>query len=145
MLAVLTRELEGADVLAMAAAVADFQAANPRDEKMKKGDSGLELQMQPAPDLLQETRQQRTDGSVFTLGFALETEEGEANAIRKLRDKAMDMVALNRADEPGSGFDVTTNRVTLIDRDEAIEELPLMSKEEVADQLLDRIEARLRG
>lgn len=145
MLEVLRKELDGASVLAMAAAVADFQAESPRGEKIKKGDSGLELRMRPGPDLLKETRQQRSDGSVFTLGFALETEDGEANAIRKLREKGMDMVALNRADEEGSGFDVATNRVTIIDRDEAIEELPLMSKDEVADQLLDRVEARLDG
>lgn len=142
MLEVLTRELDGANLLAMAAAVSDFQAESPKDSKIKKDGSGLALQLQAGPDLLEETKQQRRE-SVFTLGFALETEEGEANAIRKLREKGMDMVAMNRADEPGSGFDVPTNRVTIIGRDQVVEELPLLSKEEVADQLLDRIESQL--
>jgi phosphopantothenoylcysteine decarboxylase/phosphopantothenate--cysteine ligase len=143
MLDVLKRELDGATLLAMAAAVADFQAESQQSDKMKKDGSGLDLQLQAGPDLLMETRQQRSDQSVFTLGFALETEDGEANALRKLHEKGMDMVALNRADEPGSGFDVPTNRVTIIDPQEVVEELPLLSKEEVADHLLDRIGAQL--
>ena len=143
MLDVLTRELDGATLLAMAAAVADFQAESPNSDKVKKDGSGLDVHLQAGPDLLGETRQQRSDHSVFTLGFALETGDGEANEIRKLRDKGMDLVALNRADEPGSGFDVPTNRVTIIDREEVSEELPLLSKEEVADRLLDRVEGQL--
>ena len=143
MLDLLERELNGATLLVMAAAVADFQADSPRESKLKKDGSGLDLQLSAGPDLLEETKEQRRDQSVFTLGFALETEDGEANAIKKLQEKGMDMVALNRADEPDSGFDVPTNRVTVIDRSEVVEKLPLMRKEEVADQLLDLIEGRI--
>jgi len=144
MLGSLRAELDGAAILAMAAAVADFRAQQPGDQKLKKDDAtSLDLKLTLGPDLLLETMEQRASKSVFTLGFALETEDGLANARIKLRDKGMDMVALNLAGEPDSGFDAVTNRVTIIDRDDSVEELPLLAKYEVADRLLDRIEERL--
>ncbi len=144
MLGSLRAELDGAAILAMAAAVADFRAQQPGDQKLKRDDAtSLDLKLTPGPDLLLETMEQRATKSVFTLGFALETEDGLANARSKLRDKGMDMVALNLAGEPDSGFDAVTNRVTIIDRDDSVEELPLLAKYEVADRLLDRIEERL--
>ncbi|TFG66304.1 MAG: bifunctional 4'-phosphopantothenoylcysteine decarboxylase/phosphopantothenoylcysteine synthetase, partial [Gemmatimonadales bacterium] len=85
----------------------------------------------------------RQMASVFTLGFALETENGPTHARRKLREKGMDMVALNLANDPESGFNAETNRVTIINRDDSEEELPLLAKSDVADLLLDRIEQRL--
>ena len=146
MLEALREELDGAAVLAMAAAVADFRAQETGNRKLKKGDpTSLVLNLIPGPDLLIETREQRENTSVFTLGFALETEQGLANARRKLREKGMDLVALNPAGEPDSGFDVSTNRVTIIDRDDVVEELPLLAKYEVADRLLDRIEEKLEA
>lgn len=146
MLDALRTELDGAAVLVMAAAVADFGVQQPEGRKLKKGDpTSLDLKLTPGPDLLIETIEQRRSASVFTLGFALETEQGLANARRKLREKGMDMVALNPAGEPDSGFDVTTNRVTIIDRDDSVEELPLLEKYEVADRLLDRIQERLEA
>ena len=144
MLNALRAELNGADVLAMAAAVADFRPERHGDQKIKKdSSSGLSLELTSGLDLLVETMEQRQSGSVFTLGFALETENGPANARRKLSEKGMDMVALNLANEPESGFDSVTNRVTIIPRDESMEELPLLDKSDVADVLLDRIELRL--
>ncbi|MFQ5530417.1 MAG: bifunctional phosphopantothenoylcysteine decarboxylase/phosphopantothenate--cysteine ligase CoaBC [Gemmatimonadota bacterium] len=146
MLEALRAELDGAAVLAMAAAVADFRSESPRAGKLKKeGAEGLDLKLTTGPDLLVETSEQRRRSAVFTLGFALETDDAQANASRKLRDKDMDMVALNPADEPDSGFDVTTNRVTIIEKNGLVEELPLLAKHEVADRLLDRIEERLGG
>lgn len=143
MLEALRSELEGAAVLAMAAAVADFAPADVADRKIKKDGAALDLSLAAGPDLLHETREVRTKAGVFTLGFALETHDGIANAQRKLREKGLDMVALNMADEPDSGFDVETNRVTVIEPDDAVEELPLLEKSEVAERLLDRIEERL--
>lgn len=143
MLEAVRSELTDAAVLAMAAAVADFAPADVADRKIKKEGTALDLSLAAGPDLLQETREARTKAGVFTLGFALETHDGIANAQRKLREKGLDMVALNMADEPGSGFDVETNRVTLIEPDDAVEELPLLGKLEVAERLLDRIEERL--
>ncbi|MEE9207175.1 MAG: bifunctional phosphopantothenoylcysteine decarboxylase/phosphopantothenate--cysteine ligase CoaBC [Gemmatimonadota bacterium] len=145
MLEALRAELDGASVLLMAAAVSDFGPAEVLDSKMKKEDTGdtVSLELQRGPDLLSETRDQRTSGGVFTLGFALETNDGLENARRKLESKGMDLVALNEAG-PDSGFDSPTNRVTIIDPDGGVEEMPLLAKEEVADRLLDRIEAQLR-
>lgn len=143
MLEALERELEGAALLVMAAAVSDFRNPEPRDGKIKKEGGALELQLEPGPDLLARTRELREGSAIFTLGFALETENGVANARRKQADKGLDMVALNFADDPDGGFDVPTNRVTIVTDDEQVEELPLLDKSEVADRLLDRIEERL--
>jgi phosphopantothenoylcysteine decarboxylase/phosphopantothenate--cysteine ligase len=147
MLEAMREELGGAAVLCMAAAVSDFQVEEPANEKIKKdelrGDS-LTLELAPGPDLLLETAEQRATAGVFTLGFALETTDGVSNATAKLERKSMNLVALNQAGAQDAGFEVETNRITLIDPSGSVEELPLLSKREVADRLLDRIEDRLR-
>ncbi len=148
MLAALQQELPGASVLAMAAAVSDFVASRPAAGKIRKetlGASSLELSLQRGPDLLIETKGLREREGVFTLGFALETENGRENARDKLVRKGMHLVALNEAGRPDAGFEAETNRVTLIDADGTVEELPLLAKSEVADRLLDRIEDHLTG
>ncbi len=78
----------------------------------------------------------------MVVGFALETDEGEANARKKLASKGLDLVVLNETG-PDSGFEVDTNRVTLIEREGESEEVPLLGKEQVADRILDRVERRL--
>ncbi|MEN8143583.1 MAG: bifunctional phosphopantothenoylcysteine decarboxylase/phosphopantothenate--cysteine ligase CoaBC [Gemmatimonadota bacterium] len=147
MLEVLQTELDGAAVLLMAAAVSDFGPEQELSSKIKKENTGdtMSLELRRGPDLLSETLDQRRAKGVFTLGFALETSDGLENARRKLESKGIDLVALNDAGDPESGFDSPTNRVTIIDPDGAVEELPLLAKEEVADRLLDRIEAQLSG
>lgn len=147
MLEALRDELEGASVLCMAAAVSDFHVDQPAAEKIKKdkpGDGSFTLQLSAGPDLLVETKEQRAAAGVFTLGFALETTDGVSNATAKLESKNMNLVALNQAGALDAGFEVETNRITLIDPSGSIEELPLLSKREAADRLLDRIEDRLR-
>jgi len=144
----LARELETADVLVMAAAVSDYLCAEPRAAKIRKEDLGgtdLDLRLVRGPDLLLETRAERAERGTYTLGFALETGNGRENARRKLEEKGMDLVALNEAGRPDTGFEAETNRVTLIDASGAVVELPLLPKPEVADLLLDRVEARLRA
>lgn len=134
--------LADADVLIMSAAVADFRPVRPDARKMKKEAGPPKLELEPAPDVLLATRGDRPPGLV-TVGFALETDDAEANARRKLESKGLDLVVLNRADAAaGSGFEVDTNRVTLVaaDGDEA---LPLMGKDEVAGRILDRVERLL--
>ncbi len=143
MLEALRDELEGATLLMMAAAVSDFRSAGAKDGKIKKDGGALDLRLEPGPDLLVETREKREAAGTFTLGFALETEDGVANARRKRAEKGLDMVALNFADDPESGFDVPTSRVTIVEADDSVEELPLLDKTEAADRLLDRIEERL--
>jgi phosphopantothenoylcysteine decarboxylase/phosphopantothenate--cysteine ligase len=147
MLAALQDELDGCSVLCMAAAVADFQVEQPSNEKIKKDElrgGKLALELVPGPDLLLETAGQRAAAGVFTLGFALETTDGISNATAKLERKSMNLVALNQAGAQDAGFEVETNRITLIDPSGSVEELPLLSKRETADRLLDRIEDRLR-
>ena len=131
----------------MAAAVSDFRVPTPSPEKIKKEDvdaGGLRLELERGPDLLVETREQRESSNIFTLGFALETRDGLSNARSKLEAKGMDLVALNIAGSPGSGYDVETNRITVVDPAGTVEELPLLSKREAADRLMDRIEDQLR-
>jgi phosphopantothenoylcysteine decarboxylase/phosphopantothenate--cysteine ligase len=147
MLAALQDELDGCSVLCMAAAVADFQVGQPSNEKIKKDElrgGRLALELAPGPDLLLETAEQRAAAGVFTLGFALETTDGISNATAKLERKSMNLVALNQAGAQDAGFEVETNRITLIDPAGSVEELPLLSKRETADRLLDRVEDRLR-
>jgi phosphopantothenoylcysteine decarboxylase/phosphopantothenate--cysteine ligase len=131
----------------MAAAVSDFQVEQPSTEKIKKDELAggrLVLALESGPDLLLETAEQRVAAGVFTLGFALETTDGVSNATAKLERKSMSLVALNQAGAQDAGFEVDTNRITLIDPSGSVEEFPLLSKREVADRLLDRIEERLR-
>lgn len=144
MLAALRSELEGAAVLLMAAAVADFEPERVSTDKIKKtaGD-GLELKLRRGPDLLIETAEMRRKAGVLSLGFALETESPLENAAGKLEAKALDFIAVNLADEPDSGFEAATNRVTLLDWWGNVEELPLLLKEVLADRILDRLEDRL--
>jgi phosphopantothenoylcysteine decarboxylase / phosphopantothenate---cysteine ligase len=141
MLAALQAALPAADLLVMAAAVADFRPV-PAPGKLRRADAPAALAVEPAPDLLLASRDARRPGAVM-VGFALETGDGRASARTKLEQKGLDFVVLNRADEPDAGFDTETNRVVLLDRSGAEESLPLMSKADVADALLDRIGARL--
>ncbi|MDT8435371.1 MAG: bifunctional phosphopantothenoylcysteine decarboxylase/phosphopantothenate--cysteine ligase CoaBC [Gemmatimonadota bacterium] len=147
MLRELETALDGASVLLMAAAVGDFEIAEPRPEKWRKeeaGDGSIALALRRTPDLLEETREARKTGGVLTLAFALETERDIGRVRRKLERKGADLIALNLAGRPGEGFEADTNRVTLVDADGNVDELPLLPKPEVADRLLDRLEARLR-
>ena len=140
----LNRELSDASVLIMAAAVSDFLVSSPSDRKIKKGDHDtLDVRLESGPDLLATTRELREARGVFTLGFALETDDPLGNARRKLEEKGLDMVAVNEAGRADRGVEAETNQVTLIDAAGVIEELPLMSKSEVAERLLDYLEDRV--
>jgi phosphopantothenoylcysteine decarboxylase/phosphopantothenate--cysteine ligase len=127
------------DVLIMAAAPADFRPAKVESRKIKKSDKARVLEMQQTPDILKSTRDARRKNAVV-VGFALETNDVLENGRSKLRDKVLDLIVVNDATEPGAGFGVDTNRVTLIHRDGREEALPLASKLEVADEILDRVE-----
>jgi phosphopantothenoylcysteine decarboxylase / phosphopantothenate---cysteine ligase len=138
------RELPSADVLVMAAAVADFAPAEPAAEKIKKERSTPSaIALARTPDILRETFGMRRAGAVV-VGFALETERHLENARRKLLDKKLDLLVLNDAREPGAGFEVETNRVTLLDAQGGVADLPLLSKAEVAGAILDRVADLLR-
>jgi phosphopantothenoylcysteine decarboxylase/phosphopantothenate--cysteine ligase len=131
--------LPTADVLVMAAAVADFRPADPAGEKLKKESGGVpELRLERTADVLASTRALRPAECVV-VGFALETKDAVDNGRRKLEAKGLDLLVVNDAREPGAGFEVATNRVTLLQPGRGDEALPLMPKSEVADRILDRV------
>jgi phosphopantothenoylcysteine decarboxylase / phosphopantothenate---cysteine ligase len=136
--------LDAADVLVMAAAPADFRPARPAEQKIKKSAAPAAIAVEATDDILLATRGQRADGAVI-VGFALETESALASGREKLDRKALDLVVVNDATEAGAGFAIDTNRVTLLAPDQAPETLPVLPKTEVADAILDRVEALLRG
>jgi phosphopantothenoylcysteine decarboxylase/phosphopantothenate--cysteine ligase len=135
-------ELPAADVLVMAAAPADFRPSAPSEGKRSRIDGALAVPMEPTSDVLAATRGLRKPGSMM-VGFALETGDALSKALAKLERKALDLIVVNDALEPGAGFEKDTNRVALLGRDGTRQILPLQSKREVADAILDRVEQTL--
>lgn len=143
MLSALEEELSGSRALVMSAAVSDFRVPSPETSKIKRGGRDrLTLELEPGPDLLAETRQDREERGIFTVGFALETDDALENARRKLEQKGLHVLALNEVGE-GTGLESATNRLTLLEDDGTTEEWPLLSKDEAGDRLVRRIEERL--
>jgi phosphopantothenoylcysteine decarboxylase/phosphopantothenate--cysteine ligase len=139
------RELAQADVLVMAAAPADYRPVEASTSKLKKTGRPRAIELEENADILLSTAPLRRTGAVV-VGFALETDDLIENAKRKLDGKSLDLIVLNDAKEEGAGFGVETNRVTLLARGTAEpEQLPLLTKPQVADVILDRVEALLRG
>jgi phosphopantothenoylcysteine decarboxylase/phosphopantothenate--cysteine ligase len=129
-------------VLVMAAAPADFRPSSPSDRKRSRIDGALAIPMEPTEDILSGTRGERRPGSVI-VGFALETGDALAKGRAKLERKDLDLIVVNDALEPGAGFEHDTNRVAILDRDGTPQILPLQSKREVADAILDAVERSL--
>ena len=142
MLSAVQERIGAADVVVFAAAVADYRPVEVHDTKIKKGKGGPPaFATTENPDIAIETRGSRKPGSVV-VGFALETEALVEGARAKLERKGFDLVVANDAREPGAGFEVDTNRVTLLTAATDPEVLPLMEKAEVAEEILDRVEVR---
>ena len=135
-------ELPNADVLVMAAAPADFRPSSPSDSKRSRIDGALAIPMEPTTDVLDATRGVRKSGSII-VGFALETGDALAKGMAKLERKDLDLIVVNDALEPGAGFEKDTNRVALLGRDGTRKILPLQSKREVAEAILDIVEQTL--
>lgn len=131
-----------ATIVVAAAAVADYRPAHVASQKLKKQEGNFTIELMRNPDILAELSQQK--GNRLLVGFATETEDVVQNAARKLRKKNLDMIVANDVTQEGAGFGYDTNIVTLIDRSERIETLPLMSKDEVAHAVYDRLLA-LKG
>lgn len=130
-------EFSDCTAVIMAAAVADYHPVTVADKKMKRGKLPIEIRLEPNPDILQELGAHK-DGKIL-IGFAAETEDLTANAEKKLRAKNLDMIVANNVAEQGSGFDGDTNIATILDRTGAVRSLPLMSKDELADQIYDQL------
>jgi phosphopantothenoylcysteine decarboxylase/phosphopantothenate--cysteine ligase len=129
-----------ADLIVMAAAVADYTPARASKVKIKKNEGDLNLALHRTTDILAELGQSKKIGQVL-VGFALETDDQLANARLKLKKKNLDWVVLNSPNFEGEGFGTATNRVTLLSSDGREEALPLLPKLEVAEALLDRVES----
>ena len=138
--------IDGADALIMAAAVADFRPVQAEKQKIKKeAQEGLTLSLVRNPDILARVAERRENRPLpLVIGFAAETQDLIANAQEKLRHKRMDMIVANDVAAADSGFGTDTNQVTLLRADGHVEALPLMSKFEVAHRILDEV-CRLLG
>jgi len=127
-----------ADVLIMAAAVADYRPATVAEGKIKREADTLNLELMKTSDILGEVK-----GDIIKVGFAAESGDLIGRATEKLKKKQLDLIVVNDIAAKDSGFDTDTNRVTIIDREGKAEQLPLMLKSEVAHKILDRIVALL--
>jgi len=132
--------LDASDVLVMAAAVADWRPARVSDQKLKKLHTSPELRLEATPDILQAVKPRK--GKKVFIGFAAETSGLEEEALRKLVSKGLDMIVANDVSQSDAGFDVDTNRVVFITGAGASETLPLMSKRDVAERIVDWVAAR---
>lgn len=131
-------EFANSECLIMAAAPSDFTPVHASESKLKRADKSIQLTLEPTADILKGIAPRRKPGQVV-IGFAVETENDEANARRKLDEKQLDLIVLNNPNEPGAAFDHDTNRVTLMAPGQKSEAWPLMSKTEVATRLLERV------
>jgi len=136
MLAAVQREAAAADVLIMAAAVADYRPASPAERKIKRGDLGGELvvQLVENPDI-----SKTVEGSFVKVVFAAETNDLIDNATKKLQAKNAALIVANDVSATDAGFGVDDNRVTILDAEGGREDLPLMTKYEVAVRILERV------
>jgi phosphopantothenoylcysteine decarboxylase/phosphopantothenate--cysteine ligase len=132
-------ERDGCHAVIKAAAVADYRPKVTGVQKMKKRDADRVLDLVRNPDILAELGCERGDGTCVLVGFAAETEALLENAQDKLEQKNADMIVANDVSRSDAGFDTDTNLVKILHRDGRVEELPLLSKDEVADRVLDRI------
>ena len=129
-----TGAVKDADALIMAAAVADFKPKNISGSKIRKDEVSLTLELDRTMDILAIVK-----GDFIKVGFAAESEDLVKNARKKMIEKDLDLIVANDITDKDSGFGSDTNRVTIMDKSGKIEELPLMSKREVADKILDRV------
>lgn len=133
--------VEGSAMVVMTAAVADYRPAAEAPQKLKKdalGDAPA-LMLTKNPDILAELKGR----APVVVGFAAETEDVERHAAEKLQQKGCDLIVANDVSEEGSGFGTDTNRVVLLARDGSVDRLPRLTKDEVADRILDRARALL--
>ncbi len=139
------QEISDAQALVMAAAVADFTPAHPSNEKIKKNEPLNEIKLVPTPDILKEVsvykKEKKLDLKI--VGFAAESQNLQENAARKMSEKGMDLIAANDISQPQVGFGFDTNQVLLIFADGSTEQLPMLSKIEAAERIIQHLAAWL--
>ncbi len=131
------QHLPGCDLLLMAAAVSDYRPATLSEQKIKKGEEKIALPLTRTEDILRSAGMSK--GGRTHVGFSVETSEEIPASMRKLEEKNLDMIVVNNPLEPGAGFEVDTNIITLLRRGREPEKWPQMSKREVADRLLTAV------
>jgi len=130
------------DITVMAAAVADYRPENQVDKKIKREKKGeFQIKLIPNPDIIKSLGAQKT-AKQFLIGFALETNNAEANAMKKIVSKNLDAIVLNSLKDEGAGFGVDTNKITIIDKDNNLTRFELKSKQKVAVDIVDFIITR---
>jgi phosphopantothenoylcysteine decarboxylase/phosphopantothenate--cysteine ligase len=134
-------KLELAEVVIKAAAVADYRPTKTADRKLKKEQAVPAIALERTPDILAEIGKRK--GKRVLVGFAAETDDLVANARQKLQRKNLDLMVANDVGRAGAGFDADTNAVKILDPVGGVEDVPLLSKREVADRILDRVAALL--
>jgi len=136
------KEFDSADIVIMAAAVADYRPAQVAEHKIKKKSACLTLQLEPTIDILKKIGTQK--GKKFLVGFAVETTNEFENARQKMLDKNLDLIILNNPLKPGAGFGVDTNAINIMHRSGSVKEIPLDSKRNIAIKIIDEIIYRLK-
>jgi phosphopantothenoylcysteine decarboxylase/phosphopantothenate--cysteine ligase len=127
---------ENSDIIIKAAAVADYTPSQYADNKLKKKDGDMSIPLKRTTDILKYLGEHRREGQVIC-GFSMETQDMLENSRAKLHKKNVDMICANNLKQSGAGFGVDTNVITMITKDE-ITELPLLSKEQAANAILDK-------
>jgi phosphopantothenoylcysteine decarboxylase/phosphopantothenate--cysteine ligase len=131
---------ENADIVVMAAAVADFKPEAAAEYKLKKSESSLDLKLIPTKDILAEFGKSKRPGQIL-VGFALETDHEEENAREKLERKHLDLIVLNSLNEKGAGFKTMTNKISILFKSGQIQHFPVKLKKEVAQDIINIIES----
>jgi len=127
-----------AEIIVMAAAIADYRPVNVADKKIKKNEGSLHIDLEKTQDILRTLGAEKTPGQLL-VGFSLETNNEKEFALKKLREKHLDLIVMNSLNDPGAGFNYDTNKVTLFDKNGGEKVLPLKSKQEVAQDIVSAI------
>jgi phosphopantothenoylcysteine decarboxylase/phosphopantothenate--cysteine ligase len=133
-------EKDNAEIIIMAAAVADYQVAVRSDTKLKKKDPEIHIRLIPTRDILAELGKKKKKNQVL-VGFALETDQEEKNARKKLADKNLDLIVLNSLKDEGAGFGHATNKISIYSKSGQVKHFPLKKKQEVAWDILEALES----
>ena len=131
---------DSADIVVMAAAVSDYRPEKIMEQKIKKGSDSIRFEIVPNPDILKELgKRKKKKKQPLLVGFAAESKDHLEEGKRKLKEKNLDLIVINDIIGPDTGFGADTNQVSLVDRDYQLKKLPLLSKEECASIILDKI------
>jgi len=131
-----------ADVTVLAAAVADYRPVEVAEQKIKKSDANLTIELTKTRDIAASLGKMKHNGQVI-VGFALETENEKANALSKLERKNFDLIVLNSLNDKGAGFQHDTNKITIIDKEQRVKSFELKTKKEVAQDIVNAIIEKL--